>query len=163
MFSRSQTTPGASPKAGKSGAPGLSFIGPETVIGGDVATSAQLHVDGRIDGNVRCGQLCQGAGGVIAGDIHADEARIAGRIEGTVDAKVVVVEASAKIAGDVSYETISIAAGARIDGRLARREALSGGAGAEPAVLIASPAPEPKAAEDGLFRAEPKRLAAGGR
>ena len=49
-------------------------------------TSAQLHVDGRIDGHVRCAQLCQGTTGIIAGDIVADEARIAGLVEGTVNA-----------------------------------------------------------------------------
>lgn len=136
MFSRKDSKPGARPARGTQ--TGLSFIGPEVVIDGDLATSAQLHVDGRINGHVRCGQLCQGEGGAIAGDIVAEEARIAGLVEGTVDAGILVVEATGRIAGDVTYETISIAAGARIDGRLARRAALVAGPGAED-VLIATP------------------------
>lgn len=162
MFSRKAPAAGPAPKAAKSGPNGLSFFGPEVVVTGDVATGANLHVDGRIDGHVRCAQLCQGAGGTIAGDIVADEARIAGTVEGTVDARTLVVEASGRIAGDVTYETITIAAGARIDGRLARRAALA--VGAEPAaMLIASPA-EPAAGKtgDALFPlAEPRRAAAG--
>lgn len=139
MFSRDKSAPGAKQKPGKAGTPGLSFIGPEVVVRGDIETGATLHVDGRIDGNVRCGQLCQGATGAIAGDIAADEARLAGSVEGTVDARMLTVEASARIAGDVAYETISIAAGARIDGRLARRAALAAGAEDKAPVLIATP------------------------
>ena len=161
MFSRKQAEPGAALKAGKAGPPGLSFFGREIAISGDVTTSAQVHLDGRIDGNVRCAQLCQGESGTIAGDIVADEAWIAGQVEGTVSAGTLVVEAGARITGDVTYETISISAGARIDGRLARREALSGSE-----VLIATPTNPAKldkaAADDGLFpRGNQKRIAVG--
>ena len=135
MFSRSKQAPKSAPKPGKSGPPGLSFIGSEVVISGDIATTAQLHIDGRVDGSVRCAQLCQGATGVVAGDIVSDDVRLAGLVEGTVSGKTVVLEATARVSGDISYETISIAAGARVDGRLARREALAVGE-----ILNATPA-----------------------
>ena len=155
MFSRNPAGSAAPPKPGKSAASALSFIGPEVVISGDLVTSAQLHVDGRIDGHVRCAQLCEGASGIIAGDIVADEARIAGLVQGTVNAATVIVEASGRITGDVTYGTISIAAGAQIDGRLARREALSLDS---PPVLIATPTGSAaKSAE--LFTREEKRAA----
>lgn len=158
MFAKKPPAPGAAPKPGKPSPNGLSFFGPEVVVNGDVATTANLHVDGRIDGHVRCAQLCQGTSGIIAGDIVADEARLAGTVEGTVDARTLVVEASARITGDVSYDTISIAAGAQIDGRLARRAALV----AEPAILVAAPAePAAEAKGDALFPlTEPRRAAA---
>lgn len=134
MFSREKT--GVTlPKASRSGPPGLSFIGPEVLVSGDLATDAQLHVDGRIDGNVRCSQLVQGEAGIIAGNIHADEARIAGTVEGQVNVRTLFVEASARIMGDVTYETLSIDAGAQIEGRLGRRSVL----GADEAPLIATP------------------------
>ena len=159
MFSRKprSVTP---TKPGKAGLSALSFIGPEVVISGDLTTSAQLHVDGRIDGHVRCAQLCQGASGIIAGDIVADEARIAGLVQGTVNAATVIVEASGRVTGDVSYDTISIAAGAQIDGRLARREAL----GQATPVLIATtaePAPAEPAKGADLFPRDGKRAAMG--
>jgi cytoskeletal protein CcmA (bactofilin family) len=134
MFSRDKT--GATlPKASRSGPPGLSFIGPEVLVSGDLATDAQLHVDGRIDGNVRCSQLVQGEAGIIAGNINAEEARIAGTVEGQVNVRTLFVEAGAKILGDVTYETLSIDAGAQIEGRLARRAVLD----ADEAPLIATP------------------------
>lgn len=138
MFSRDKTAAITLPKASRAGPPGLSFIGPEVLVSGDLASDAQLHIDGRIDGNVRCAQLVQGQAGTIAGDIHADEARIAGTVEGTVSVRTLFVEASARIMGDVAYETISIDAGAQIEGRLARRSAL-GMADESGAPLIATP------------------------
>lgn len=124
MFSRSTPAPAAQKTRPKTGAPGLSFIAPEAVVSGDFATDGQIHVDGRVDGDVKCAQLIQGRGGVIAGSIHAEDARLAGTVEGTVSARTLIVEASAKILGDVAYETISIEAGAEIEGRLARRASL---------------------------------------
>ncbi|HST36720.1 MAG TPA: polymer-forming cytoskeletal protein [Allosphingosinicella sp.] len=124
MFSKSTTAPAPRPKPARTGTPGLSFIAPETIISGDLATEGQVHVDGRIDGDVKCGQLIQGNDGVIAGSIHAEDARLAGTVEGTVSARTLIVEASARILGDVAYETISIEAGAQIEGRLARRASL---------------------------------------
>lgn len=163
MFTKKTPPSGAMPKAGKAGPPGLSFFGPEMVVSGDVATSAQIHLDGRIDGNVRCAQLCQGTTGIIAGDIVADEARIAGLVQGTVNARNVIVEPSARITGDVAYETVSIAAGARVDGRLARREALAAGEDATGLLIVTPTAPaaqDAKREPAGLFgAAEPKRSA----
>ena len=132
MFSREKTRMSL-PKPSRQGGPGLSFIGPEVLVSGDLATDAQLHVDGRIDGNVRCQQLVQGEAGIIAGNILADEARIAGTVEGQVNVRTLFVEASARIMGDIAYETISIAGGAQLEGRLARRAALDDGQ------LIATP------------------------
>jgi len=158
MFSRKQGA-ATKPKAAKGGAAGLSLIGGEMAIGGDVASEGALHVDGRIDGHVRCVNLCQGQTGVIAGDIVAEEARIGGLVEGTVTARTVVIEASGRVTGDVAYDTITIAAGARVEGRLARREALAGAVGD---LLVATPTVRNAAevAAGTLFSGQPTRIAA---
>jgi cytoskeletal protein CcmA (bactofilin family) len=150
MFSRSTPAPGPRAKPARTGTPGLSFIGPEATISGDLATDGQVHVDGRVDGDVKCAQLIQGNAGTIAGSIHAEDARLAGTVEGTVSARTLIVEATARILGDVAYETISIEAGAQIEGRLARRASLGLD---EPARITApvsfSPARKAEDAEDG--------------
>ena len=99
----------------------VSVIGADVIITGDIATADELRVDGRIDGDVSCGTLDQGPGGAIAGSITADEARVAGLVQGGVTVKSLVLEASARVTGDVVYETLSIAGGARVDGRLSHR------------------------------------------
>ena len=138
MFSSKQPTATAAARPARSGTPRLSFIGSEVIISGDLATDAQLHVDGRIDGNVRCSQLIQGADGIISGNILAEEARLAGTVEGTVTAATIAIEAGARILGDIAYDTISIEAGARIEGRLGRRAAAAHEDEAQPP-LIATP------------------------
>jgi len=135
MFASKQPAAGAKTR---SGAPRLSFIGTEVTVSGDLASDAQFQIDGRIDGNVRCVSLSQGPEGTIAGNIFAEEVRLAGTVEGMVAAGTVVIEATARILGDVAYDTISIEAGATIEGRLGRRAALGLGSEAEPA-LIATP------------------------
>lgn len=138
MFTRNVAPSAPKPKPARIGAPGLTFIGPDAIVHGDLATQSQLHVDGRIEGNVRCDQLIQGPEGMVAGNIEASEARLAGTVEGAVSGGTLIVEASARILGDVAYETISIEAGAQIEGRLARRTVLELGAAEAPA-LIATP------------------------
>ena len=140
MF-RNSKEPAPKPKRAQTG---LSFIGPEVTVAGSLATSAQIQIDGKVEGDVRCDLLMQGESGTVAGDIHADEVRIAGRVDGKVNARNVMIEATARISGDVAYEVISITAGAQIDGRLARRSAL------EPAaMLVATPIEGPAAAASG--------------
>jgi cytoskeletal protein CcmA (bactofilin family) len=123
------------------GGGGLSFIGPDVVVSGDVAAKSQIHIDGRVDGNVECGTLIQGGGGIIAGHIVADAAHLAGLVDGTVKARLVTLEATARVTGDVTYETLSIAAGAAIEGRLTRKEAAPA-----PEIMPVIPEPEPEAA-----------------
>ena len=135
MFASKQPAAGVKTRTG---APRLSFIGTEVIVSGDLASDARFQIDGRIDGNVRCASLSQGAEGIIAGNIFAEEVRLAGTVEGMVAAGTVVIEATARILGDVAYDTISIEAGATIEGRLGRRAALGLGSDAEPA-LIATP------------------------
>jgi len=96
----------------------FSVIGPDVVITGNVTATADLHIDGRVEGDVRCGSLAQGAESQVFGSVTAESARIAGAVEGTVRVKQLTVERSAKITGDVEYENITIENGGNIDGRL---------------------------------------------
>ncbi len=124
----------------------FSVIGADIVITGNVRSSAELHLEGRIDGDVDCGSLTQGAESRIAGSVTAQSARIAGAVEGTVRIRQLVVERTARITGDVEYENITIETGGHIDGRLKHMNA-NGTAPATsldpvpvaPAALVATP------------------------
>lgn len=97
----------------------FSMLCSDTVIRGDIEASADLHFDGRVEGDITCASFVQGAESEISGNIKADSARIAGRIRGTVTARNVVIEKTAYIEGDVSYDSLTVEQGARIEGRLA--------------------------------------------
>lgn len=105
----------------------FSVIGPDVVITGNVAATADLHVDGQIDGDVNCGSLVQGTDSRINGSVKAEIARLAGSIEGSVAVRQLSIERAARITGDVEYESIAIETGAAIDGRLKHVPADAGG------------------------------------
>jgi cytoskeletal protein CcmA (bactofilin family) len=120
MFSKSRnTSDSASPStAGAARGATFSVFGADVVITGDVRASVDLHIDGRVEGDVSCATLVQGTTSSIVGAVIAEQARIGGTVEGSIRVKALTVEQSARIKGDVSYETISMAQGAQIDGRL---------------------------------------------
>jgi cytoskeletal protein CcmA (bactofilin family) len=106
---------------GSNGKRGMfSVIGADVVISGSIKASAELHVEGRIEGDVDCAGLIQGAESQIIGGVTAESARIAGAIEGAVRVRQLTVERTARISGDVEYENITIENGGHIDGRMRR-------------------------------------------
>jgi cytoskeletal protein CcmA (bactofilin family) len=132
--------PPAPPAQSGGGKRGMfSVLGPDVIVSGNITASADLHIDGRVEGDVNCGTLAQGAESQIFGSVTADAARLAGAIEGTVRVKTLTVERSAKITGDVEYENITIENGGHIDGRLKHMSSVV----AEPARPAVAPAPSP--------------------
>lgn len=120
MFSKSKQGPAAALPAVSGGAKGATFsvVGADVLITGDIRATVDLHIDGRIQGDVACANLVQGEGSHIIGSIEADQARLAGTVEGSIKVKTLVIEAKARITGDISYETLNMAVGAEVDGRL---------------------------------------------
>ena len=101
----------------------FSIIGSDMEITGNVKASVDLHIDGQIDGDVSCASLVQGANSVIKGAVKADTAKIAGSIEGSIDAEHLIVESTARIRGDVSYAELTVASGGVIDGQMKQKTA----------------------------------------
>lgn len=95
-----------------------SVLNSDVVIAGNVDATADLRIDGRVEGDVRCKALTQGSGSAIVGTVTADIARLAGAIEGAVRVGELTVECSARINGDVEYESITIEDGGHVEGRL---------------------------------------------
>jgi len=132
-------------KSGKAPAPGssggtFSYLGSEVAVTGDIATESELHLDGKVTGDVRCGSLTQGQSGEVRGNIRAAEARLAGLVDGSVEAGILTLEASARVTGDILYESLSVAAGAEVEGRFKRRR---GGADGSSVAKAEKPAPAP--------------------
>ena len=115
MFNKNEQRP-----AVRSGSGTLSFLGAEVTITGNIGGQGNLHIDGRVDGDVSCASLIIGNSGQVNGNITADDAKIAGTVAGTVAAKVLTIEASARITGDLSYDSVSVETGAQVDGRVKR-------------------------------------------
>jgi len=96
----------------------FSVLGADVTVKGNIIATNDIHIDGRVEGDVTCGALVQSADSQICGSITAESARLAGRTEGTVRVKQLTIEQSARITGDVEYESITIENGGIVDGRL---------------------------------------------
>jgi cytoskeletal protein CcmA (bactofilin family) len=132
MFSK-KTESATRPFAG-SGMSGTTFsvLGADVAIKGNLSAKAELHIDGRIDGDIACAALVQGESSEINGAIVAETARLAGRVRGSITVGQLVILKSARIEGDVFYDAVTIEQGAHVDGKFAHREpetklALAGG------------------------------------
>lgn len=110
----------------------FSVIGSDVTIKGDVTASTELHVDGRIEGDITCASLVQGEASVIEGAIQAESARLSGTIKGSITARELVVLKSARVEGDVHYDALTIEQGAQVDGRFAPRTAKQSAAVSSP-------------------------------
>ena len=97
----------------------FSVLGADVAIKGNVEASADLHVDGVVEGYLVCTSLVQGESSRIEGCITADGARLSGMIKGTINVRELVILKSARIDGDVHYETLTIEQGANVNGRFA--------------------------------------------
>jgi cytoskeletal protein CcmA (bactofilin family) len=99
----------------------FSVIGTDVTITGNVTATTELHVDGRIDGDIECASLVQGEASTIEGAVKAESARMAGTVKGSITARELVVLRTARIEGDVHYDSITIEQGAEVDGRFTHR------------------------------------------
>ncbi|HEU4820279.1 MAG TPA: polymer-forming cytoskeletal protein [Qipengyuania sp.] len=100
----------------------FSVLGTDLTITGNIAASADLHIDGSVEGDIACTSLVQGETSIIRGGVSAETARLAGRVTGSITARELVILRTAKIEGDVHYDALTIEQGAQVEGRFARRE-----------------------------------------
>ena len=70
----------------------------------------------------------------VARAVIAETAKLAGLVDGSIEAKTLIVHASARITGDVFYENITIENGGKVEGKLSHRRA--GAAKAPPPLEI---------------------------
>lgn len=121
MFSRNQAQAAPRTQVKAMANSTFSVFGADIKIKGDVTASADLHIDGRVEGDVACTSLVQGESGEIVGGVTAESARLSGTVRGTINARELVVLKTARIHGDVHYDSLTIEQGAQVDGRFAPR------------------------------------------
>ena len=97
----------------------FSVIGADVTIKGDISATADLHIDGTIEGDIACAALVQGEKSSIKGAVSAENARLAGKVSGSITARELVILRTAHVEGDVHYDALTIEQGAQVDGRFA--------------------------------------------
>jgi len=94
------------------------IIGKGTVILGDIESSGNIRIEGKVVGNVRAkSKVVLGDSGLIEGNVYAVNAEIAGEIKGILEAsELVVVKQTGTVNGDIITQKLSVDSGATING-----------------------------------------------
>jgi cytoskeletal protein CcmA (bactofilin family) len=98
----------------------FSIIASDMTVIGDLETDGVVRIEGTIRGTVKVGsQVLVAQGAVIEGDLHTQEAVIAGQVSGAIHASErVELQATAMVLGDILTPRISIVEGGRVTGEV---------------------------------------------
>ncbi len=119
--------------AKSSGVP--SIISPDLKVIGDLKSNGDIQIDGTIEGDINSRLLTVGERAKVEGCIVADNVRISGTVVGQVKAKMVHLDKTARVTGDVTHETLTMEAGAFLEGQVRRLEATGSNGSAKVAPL----------------------------
>jgi cytoskeletal protein CcmA (bactofilin family) len=109
----------------------FSIIASDMAVIGDLETEGVVRIEGRVKGNVKVGsQILVSQGATIEGDLHTQEAVIAGTVTGAIHASDrVELQATAVVAGDIYTGRIAIVEGAKVAGEVKMDFSKAGSAG----------------------------------
>jgi cytoskeletal protein CcmA (bactofilin family) len=109
----------------------FSIIASDMAVIGDLETEGVVRIEGRVRGNVKVGsQILVAEGAIIEGDLHTQEAVIAGTVTGAIHASDrVELQAMAVVAGDIHTARIAIVEGAKVAGEVKMDVSKGSGAG----------------------------------
>lgn len=133
--------------------PQVSVIGADITITGNIEASVDLHIEGRVIGDVRCATLILGETSKINGGIQAERVRVAGTVEGAIETRDLAIEASARVTGEIVYGRLRVASGANVEGTLKCNPPAE--AAADNKLKLVDPAPEPKIEARPVVKSEP--------
>ena len=95
-----------------------SIISEGSEFKGNVKTSAEIQIDGVLNGNVKAKQIVVGINGNVRGNLTASFSRILGKVEGEIRAETFEIVKTATVKGNVFKKTISIESGSKITGNI---------------------------------------------
>jgi cytoskeletal protein CcmA (bactofilin family) len=94
---------------------------------GDLESEGDIHVKGKVFGNIRCRLLIIEVDALVEGGVEAEEVIVRGNTKGTIRADRVKLEKTANVDSEICHHTFSAEEGARIKGSLRSKDESSGG------------------------------------
>lgn len=89
-------------------------------VEGDIDLPGELGVEGSINGRVTVLELKVGANGTIVGEVTAEDATLAGTVQGRVTAKRIHLTSSARVTADLVCQILQVDPGAVFEGACSR-------------------------------------------
>ena len=102
--------------------PPASVLSADLHITGNLKTSGDILIEGKVDGDIRAHLLTVGEGATIKGEVMADDVVVNGRVIGRVRGLKVRLTSSARVEGDIVHKTIAIESGAHFEGSVQRQD-----------------------------------------
>jgi len=100
-----------------------SIISANTEMTGSIATGDEMHIYGKIKGDVRAAAITVCAGAVVTGDLLAETIVIDGAVEGRLEAQHVLLRAGAMVKGEIMHGSLGIDTAAVFEGTIKRAAA----------------------------------------
>ena len=94
----------------------ISTIGEDLTITGNVSSKGELHLNGRVLGDVHCLALVLGENAQLEGSVVAEEVMVRGRLIGSVRALTVTLQASCHVEGNLFHKGLSLEEGTHFEG-----------------------------------------------
>ena len=96
--------------------PLISTISEDLTITGNVTSTGELHLDGRIHGDVHCVALVLGETAQLEGSVVAEDVMVRGGLIGSVRALRVMLQSQAHVEGNLFHNSLSIEQGTHFEG-----------------------------------------------
>lgn len=122
MFFRTSEGGGRGPGATGARTAIPSLLGSDLCITGDVSSSGEIQVDGRVEGDIIADSLIVSETGVVEGAVAANSVRVLGVVNGPITAASVRLARTAKVTGDIVHQTLAVEEGAFVSGHCRRSE-----------------------------------------
>ena len=103
----------------------VSVISDEITIVGNINSTGDLVINGKVDGEINCDSLEIGPNGNVKGSVKAEFCLVSGNIEGKLSAKSINVSSTGNLNGRISYGKLQIENGANIEIKLRKTKQLS--------------------------------------
>lgn len=102
--------------------PAASILSSDITVTGNVLSSGDIQVEGKVEGDIRAQTLIVGESAVVQGEVLAEEVVVHGRVIGRLRGVRVRLTATARVEGDIVHKTIAIESGAHFEGSVQRQE-----------------------------------------
>jgi cytoskeletal protein CcmA (bactofilin family) len=118
-----RVSPGATYRTGPSA---HSMVDEFLTMKGDLESEGDIHVKGKVLGNIRCNLLIVEVDAFVEGGVEAEEVVVRGNAKGTIQADRVRLERTANVDCEIRHNSFSAEEGARIKGSLRSKDEASG-------------------------------------
>ncbi len=116
-----QTGPAPRPLSAGSNA-GISVIGADLSINGNLQSTGEVQIEGNIEGNLQASRIVVGQNAKINGNLVADDVVVQGSVNGSIRGNRVTLQSSSKVDGDIVHQSLAIEQGAFFEGKSRRTE-----------------------------------------